>query len=229
MKTRKLCSWVVLLASFAFVAQFSTPAKAQGDQEEENQNQVQNQDQGQDQNQDQGQDQDPPGRVGRLNFSQGSVSFRPAGEDDWVTAVPNRPMVTGDDLWADENSRAEVHVGSAALRLGSKTGITFLALDDRTTQIRLAQGSLILRVRHLDDDDSYEVDTPNIAFTLLQPGEYRIDVSEDGSQTVTTVWHGRGRVTGGGFTYTVVANQAATFTGSQDHLDYDLAPDSRSG
>ena len=123
-------------------------------------------------------------------------------------------MVTGDDLWADEDSRAEVHVGSAAIRLGAKTGITFLTLDDHTTQIRLAQGSLILRVRHVDDDDNYEIDTPNIAFSLLQPGEYRVDVSEDGSQTVTTVWHGRGRVTGGGFTYTVVANQSATFTGS---------------
>jgi hypothetical protein len=199
MKTRKLWSWVVLLASFAFLLQASTILKAQDDAD----------------------DQDPPGRVARLNYSQGAVSFRPAGEDDWVTAVPNRPMVTGDDLWADEDSRAEVHVGSAALRLGAKTGITFLALDDRTTQIRLAQGSLIMRVRHLDDDDSYEVDTPNLAFTLLQPGEYRIDVSEDGNQTITTVWHGRGRVTGGGFTYTVLANQSATFTGS-DHLDYDL-------
>jgi hypothetical protein len=47
-------------------------------------------------------------------------------------------------------------------------------------------------------------------------------VSPDGSQTVTTVWHGRGRVTGGGFTYSVVAGQSASFTGS-DHLDYDLA------
>jgi len=92
-------------------------------------------------------------------------------------------MVTGDDLWADEDSRAEVHVGSAAIRLGPKTGITFLALDDHTTQIRLAQGSLILRVRHVDDDDNYEIDTPNIAFSLLQPGEYRVDVSEDGSQS----------------------------------------------
>ena len=79
-------------------------------------------------------------------------------------------MVSGDDLWADENSRAEVHVGSAALRLGSKTGITFLELDDHTTQIRLAQGSLILRVRHVDDDDSYEVDTPNMAFTFATAG-----------------------------------------------------------
>ncbi len=205
MKTRKLWSWMVLLASVALLLQFSTIAKAQ-DQD----------------NDDQDQAQDPPGRVARLNDSQGSISFRPAGEDDWVTAVPNRPMVTGDDLWADEDSRAEVHVGSAAIRLGAKTGITFLALDDHTTQIRLAQGSLILKVRHVDDDDAYEIDTPNIAFTLLQPGEYRLDVSEDGSQTITTVWHGRGRVTGGGFTYTVIGNQSATFTGTNDHLDYDL-------
>jgi hypothetical protein len=76
-------------------------------------------------------------------------------------------------------------------------------------------------VRHLDDDDAYEVDTPNLAFTLLQPGEYRIDVSSDGNQTIATVWQGRGRATGGGFSYTVVARQSATFTGT-DHLDYDL-------
>ena len=216
MKTRKLCAWMFLLSSFAFVLQISAAARAQDDAG------VQNQDlQNPDQSQDQDQSQDPPGRVARLNFSQGSISFRPAGEDDWVTGVPNRPMVTGDDLWADEDSRAEVHIGSTAIRLGSKTGITFLALDDRTTQIRLAQGSVILRVRHVDDDDNYEIDTPNIAFTLLQPGEYRIDVSEDGSQTVTEVWHGRGRVTGGGFSYNVVAGQSASFTGS-DHLDYDL-------
>ena len=201
MKTRTLWLGTAVLASIAFLLQASTIAKAQDDDD---------------------QGQDPPGRVARLNFVQGSVSFRPAGEDDWVNSVPNRPMVAGDDLWADEDSRAEVHVGSAAIRLGAKTGITFLALDDHTTQIRLAQGSLILNVRHVDDDDAYEIDTPNIAFSLLQPGEYRLDVSEDGSQTITTVFHGRGRVTGGGFTYTVIGNQSATFTGNNDHLDYDL-------
>lgn len=213
MTTRKLWTWMVLLASFAFVFQFSILAKAQDDQD---------QGPGPDQDQGQDQDQDPPARVARLNFSQGSVSFRPAGENDWVTAVPNRPMVTGDDLWADENSRAEVHVGSAAIRLGAQTGVTFLTLDDNTTQIRLAQGSLIVRVRHVDDDDTYEIDTPNIAFTLLQPGEYRLDVSQDGSRTEVTAWHGRGHVTGGGFSYNVLAGQSATFTGNQDHLDYDL-------
>jgi hypothetical protein len=194
---------MVLLASFAFVLQFSTTAIAQDSD-------------------DQDEGQDPPDRVARLNYSQGSVSFRPAGEDDWVTAVPNRPMVTGDDLWADQNSRAEVHVGSTAIRLGDQTGITFLTLDDNNTQIRLAQGSLIVRVRHMDDDDTFEIDTPNIAFTLLQPGEYRLDVSQDGSRTDVTTWHGRGQVTGGGISYNVVAGQSASFSGDQDHLDYDL-------
>jgi hypothetical protein len=200
--TRKRLGWAILLAGFASLLLVCVKAKAQDDQGDQN-------------------DQDPPGRVARLSYSQGSVSFRPGGEDDWVTAIPNRPMVTGDDLWADEDSRAEAHIGSTAIRLGSKTGITFLAIDDRTTQIRLAQGSLILRVRHVDDDDTYEVDTPNLAFTLLQPGDYRIDVSPDGNQTITTVWHGRGRVTGGGFSHTVLARQSATFTGT-DQLEFDL-------
>src|SRR5579863_4190048 len=200
----KIRTWryaLALLAGMALLLETSTLLKAQDEYDDQNQ--------------------DPPGRVARLNFLQGSVSFRPAGEDDWVTAVPNRPMMAGDDLWTDQDSRAEAHVGSAALRLGAMTGITFLTLDDNTTQIRLAQGSLIVRVRHVDDDDTYEVDTPNLAFTLLQPGEYRIDVSQDGSQTVATVFHGRGRVTGGGFTYTVIAGQSANFTGA-DHLAYDL-------
>src|SRR5208282_3247377 len=90
MKIRKLWAGMVVLASVALLLQFSTIAKAQDDDD---------------------QVQDPPGRVARLSFAQGSVSFRPAGEDDWVNSVPNRPMVAGDDLWADEDSRAEVHVG----------------------------------------------------------------------------------------------------------------------
>lgn len=164
---------------------------------------------------------DPPSRVARLNYMDGSVSFQPGGENDWVTAVLNRPLVTGDNLWADEDSQAEVHIGSTALRLGAKTGITLLDVSDRAAQIRLPQGSLIVKVRHVDDEDSYEIDTPNVAFVIAQPGDYRIDVDPDGNRTEVTVWRGRGEVTGGGSSYTVVANQYATFTGT-DHLDYDL-------
>jgi FecR protein len=166
-------------------------------------------------------DYDPPGRVARMNFAQGSVSFQPGGEGDWVDAVPNRPLTSGDNLWTDQGSRAELHVGSTALRLGPETSLTFLDLDDNTTQLRLSQGSLIFRVRHLDDNDLFEVDTPNLAYTLQRTGQYRIDVSPDGNQTTLTVWNGRGEVTGGGYSYTVVAGQEARFYGT-DQLRYDI-------
>src|ERR1700752_4098208 len=111
-------------------------------------------------------DQDPPTRVARLNYSSGSVSFQPAGEGDWVAAVPNRPLTTGDNLWADKDSRAELHVGSTGIRMDSETSISFLDLDDHTLQLRLSLGAVELRVRHLDDGDLLEVDTPNLAFTI---------------------------------------------------------------
>ncbi|HYN14993.1 MAG TPA: DUF6600 domain-containing protein [Terriglobales bacterium] len=166
-------------------------------------------------------DDDPPSRVARLNFSQGPVSFQPAGDEDWVTAVPNRPLVTGDTLWADEGARAELHIGSTAIRLDRDTEITLLELGDHVTQIRLAQGSMIVRLRHLDDDDSFEVDTPNLAFSPLSAGDYRIDVDPQGAQTVTTVWQGRAEATGGGQNYQVLAGQQVRFSGA-DPLDFDI-------
>jgi len=165
--------------------------------------------------------QDPPSRVARLNYSSGSVSFQPGGEGDWVAAVQNRPLTTGDNLWADKDSRAELHIGSTAMRMDSETSLTFLDLDDHNSQLRLSLGTLLVRVRHLDDGDLFEVDTPNLAFTIQSPGEYRIDVNADGNQTMTTVWHGRAEATGGGYSYTVVAGQQAVFDGTDD-LDHQI-------
>src|SRR5258708_30360718 len=79
----------------------------------------------------QGQD-DPPSRVARLGYMEGSVSFHPAGEQDWVEATPNRPMTTADKIWAGNASRAELQLGSASIRLSENTGMSFLNLDDRT-------------------------------------------------------------------------------------------------
>jgi hypothetical protein len=164
--------------------------------------------------QDQDQD-DPPGRVARLGYMEGSVSFQPAGEDDWVGAVPNRPMTTGDKLWADQDSRAEVQLGSAVIRLAPNTGFSFLNLDDNTVQIQLSSGSIGITVRRLEDNDDFEVDTPNLAFTAMQPGHYRVDASEDGSSTVVTIREGEGQATGNGQTYTLHGGQSGTFSGTE--------------
>jgi len=166
---------------------------------------------------------DPPARVARINYTQGSVSFQPGGEGDWVDAVPNRPLTTGDNLWADQNSRVELHAGSTSIRLSSETSLTFLQLDDNVMQLRLAQGSALVRVRHFDDDDTVEIDTPNLAFMVQRPGEYRVDVDPDGKTTIVNVYGGRGEAIGSGNNYTILANQRATFSGDQDEqLTYDI-------
>src|SRR6202140_495741 len=75
---------------------------------------------------------DPPSRVARIGYMEGSVSFQPAGETEWVQAVANRPMTTGDKIWADKDSRGERQLGSALIRLSASTGFSFLNLDDHT-------------------------------------------------------------------------------------------------
>jgi len=169
----------------------------------------------------QDQQDDPPTRVARLGYMEGSVSFQPAGEDDWVQAVPNRPMTTGDKLWADKDSRAEFQLGSAVIRLSENTGVSFLNLDDHTVQLQLSSGAINVRVRRLDQDDDFEVDTPNLAFTISQPGNYRLNASEDGTYTVVGLRDGGGQATGNGQTYTLHAGQRGTFSGT-DSLNADV-------
>jgi hypothetical protein len=164
---------------------------------------------------------DPPSRVARLSYAHGTVSFNPAGTDDWVSAVVNRPITTGDKLWTDNGARAELHLGSAAIRLSGNTGFSFLNLDDRTTQIRITEGTVNVRVRRLEDDETFEVDTPNLAFSILRAGNYKIDVNEGGDTTVVLVRNGEGEVTGGGSAYTVHPREIGTFSGI-DQIEADV-------
>jgi hypothetical protein len=170
----------------------------------------------------QGGDQDdPPTRAARLSYTGGSVSFAPAGTDEWVNAVINRPMTTGDKLWTDQGARAELRVDSYAIRLGEETGFSFLNLDDRTVQIRLTEGTVNVRVRRLDQDQVLEIDTPNLAFNVLRPGSYRVSVNENGDSTIINVRDGQGEVTGGGSAYPIHAGQSASFDGT-DQLSADV-------
>src|SRR5207247_5981314 len=100
-----------------------------------------------------------PPRVGPLSCLRGAVSFRPAGGDDWADASLNYPLTTGDHLWSDDDGRSEVSLGSTAIRLARYTAVGFLELDDHTSQLRLSQGSVQVRLRNLEDDDSFEIDT----------------------------------------------------------------------
>jgi hypothetical protein len=209
--TPKWCTkWLAALAAILALVLLAAPCRslAQG------QPSYQDQPGGDDQD-------DPPTRAARLSYTNGAVSFAPAGSDEWVDAVVNRPMTTGDKLWTDRGARAELRVDAYAIRLGQMTGFSFLNLDDRTVQIRLTEGAVNVRVRRLDQDQTLEIDTPNIAFNVLRPGSYRISVNENGDATIVNVRDGQGEATGGDSAYPVHAGQSATFAGT-DQLSADV-------
>jgi len=222
----------ILAISAGFM--FAQDQQAAQDQQSQDQGQYQqpSQDQSQpqsaDQNQGDAQDQnqapalDPPGRVARLNYTDGSVSYQVSGDQNWVQADPNRPLTTGDNLWADKNSRAEVHIASTAIRMSNETGISFLTLDDRTVQLQLAQGTIEVHVRHHVAGDAFEVDTPNLALTLTQSGEYRIATDPNGASTTIVVREGAGEVSGGGQSWDLQPGRQYAFTGT-DQLTYNAS------
>ncbi len=131
-----------------------------------------------------------------------------------MRASINRPLTTGDRLWADAGSRVEIQVGGAMIRMNADTGVSVLNLDDRIAQLQLTQGELNVRVRRLEPNQVFEVDTPNLAFTLRQPGEFRIAVDPDGNATTIVVRKGQGEVYGEGAAYVVDSRQPYRFTGT---------------
>jgi uncharacterized protein DUF6600 len=157
--------------------------------------------------------QDPPSRVARISYLDGSVSFQPNGTEDWAAAAKNRPVTIGDKLWVDKDSRAELQAGQATMHVGSMTALSFLNLDENIIQMRVAEGAINFRVRELREGDVYEVDTPNAAFTVKEAGAFRIDVDENGENTRVIAIRGEGTITAGGQSYDVHAGEMAELNG----------------
>jgi hypothetical protein len=157
---------------------------------------------------------DPPSRVARVSFTSGSVSFRPASIDEWSAASLNYPLTLGDHVWTGNGSRTELQLGTAVVRLAPNTELSVLNLDDASVQLRLTEGSLSVRVRRLESDDAIEIDTPVGAVSLVQPGLYRIDVTETGDASAVTVRRGRAEVaTDTGPAVTVGEGQSTRLSG----------------
>jgi hypothetical protein len=160
------------------------------------------------------QETDPPSRVARIAYITGPVSFEPASVDDWTDASLNYPMSTGDNLYTDNGARAVLRIGQNSIRLNSGTNFQIVNLSDNIVQTSINAGSLSLRVRHLFDGESWEVDTPNGAVTVLRTGEYRVDTDSSRNATMVTVRAGDVEVTTSAQSFPVHSGQSAYFDNS---------------
>jgi len=168
---------------------------------------------------------DPPSRVARLNYLEGSVSFRPGIIEEWAPATLNYPLTTGDHLWVDQEARAELHIGATAIHLAPQTAFAILNLDDRVAQMTVAQGTLYLRVPRMEDDEIVELDTPNGATSVLETGDYRIDVDPQHNATSITVRAGRAEVSGNGRIFTVRPGRMLQLVADDEIADILQAPE----
>ncbi|MGH8230271.1 MAG: DUF6600 domain-containing protein, partial [Steroidobacteraceae bacterium] len=161
-------------------------------------------------------DVDPPTRAARLSYLRGAVSVQPAGMDDWSGAEINRPLTSGDQLWSDRESRAEIEFGNATVTLADSSGVSLLNLSDQGVQLQLSAGTVNIALRELGDGEGFEVDAPNAAVTLVRPGNYRIGVDEAGNTTVE-MRDGQAQIaTSVGRTVTLRGGQGAQFGPSGD-------------
>jgi hypothetical protein len=129
----------------------------------------------------------PPARAAMLSHVEGSVVYAPQGQTEWADAVRNRPITPGDRIWTDEGARAELHLGSAALHLDSRTFAEVIALDADALQVSLNEGTVNARVRQLEGGENFEIDTPQLALRAARPGDFRIDVDASRGFTRVTV------------------------------------------
>jgi hypothetical protein len=161
----------------------------------------------------------------RLSYTTGSVSFWRPGGADWAPAQMNTPLAAGDELFTGHDGNLEMQVGgSAFVRAWGDTQLGVANQDPNFLQIRVTAGHVALDFRALDPGEVVELATPGAAFTVDQPGYYRVDVTPDRTSFVTR----RGRATmtpAGGTPAPIAAGESVVLEGPTPNVQRAAAPE----
>src|SRR5262245_50168421 len=133
-------------------------------------------------NQEDAQDDQGTPRVTGLQSVQGEVSFQRAGDKEWVEAVTNLPLLTGDQIYTGNRSSAVIQMAHGSfIRLSERTAIAITDLSEQGAQLEITSGSAVVQLYRLEDVfGRFEIDTPVAAAVLQQDGVYRVQVHDSG-------------------------------------------------
>ncbi len=155
---------------------------------------------------------DPPGRVGRVSYTEGEVVLRNNTNDDSTTAALNWPITSQNVLYTGANSRAELRIGSAAVRVGSNANLEIEQLDDMHFILRLNQGSATVRIKDPELAHDFELDTPQGRVLLLEPSRFRVDTGYAPESSALNVFSGGARFEAADSSLTVRSGRHAEIT-----------------
>ena len=171
---------------------------------------------------------DPPDRVGRLSRVEGNVQQRSADDQQWAQASANYPVTDGFAV-ATQDGRAEIEVGSLALRVGANSELDINTLTDNAAVVTVAQGEVNLRLGHLTSAGHIQVVTPRGVVDIVAAGQYHIDAGTSDSPTVVGTFNGKAEIERDAGVMNVVPGQVTLMSGDastgQQISTAQLAPD----
>jgi hypothetical protein len=164
---------------------------------------------------------DPPDRVGRLSEVDGKVWIFAADINEWIPAVRNRPVTSGDRLSTEADGRAEVRIGSSVLRIAPNTELDVQQLDDVRISLQLQSGSVTARLRTQEAATEFSLVTQEGRFRTDAAGNYRFD--RIGEISHATALSGQAAYEGDGTALAVMQGQHVEFWMERGVAQYSIS------
>lgn len=156
----------------------------------------------------------PPVQAVRLTQIEGPVSVNRSGASQWEKAVASDALSAGDHLYVDRGGRVELQMQQVVVRAGSYTNLSVTRLSNDFMQLALSQGTLHVRTFLLSPGNTVEVDTPNGAITVKQPGDFRVDCYTSDGGTVVAVNTGEVELRGPNLSASFGTGKSVRLTGT---------------
>jgi hypothetical protein len=143
--------------------------------------------------------------------TQGSENYD--GNAQWIPATQNQPFSVGDRIYTRDNARTSLaFTGRNYARLDPNSALDVVSLYDGRTQLALREGSAFFDVGYLDNNELFEVATPNGAVDFVQPGLYNVGFDDNGNVLVS-VLSGLAQVVGLGGSGEISKGEILTLAG----------------
>jgi hypothetical protein len=152
---------------------------------------------------------DPSGRVGRIAYVQGDVSFLNSSNDDSIAAQVNWPVTSQNLVATGRDGRAEIRVGSAAVRIDSDSELEVTQLDDDHFNLRLIYGSVYVRIKNPELAKDFALFTAQGRVLVPQPSRIRIDTERAPDTTSVSVLNGSANLASSESSFTVRVGKRA--------------------
>jgi hypothetical protein len=150
---------------------------------------------------------DPPDSVARIAEVAGTVSFHPAGSQEWQAAAQNYPVTAGSGVWSEPRAHASVDINGARIHLDGASDLEITSVDPQAVQLSVPQGAVFVHVYPGATGQTYEIDTPRGAARIAQPGQYEIEAGDDQHPMTLSVYQGAAQLVGQSANLTVQPGQ----------------------